>query len=75
MKDIKNIGYNDAALRIIVGVMIFILIWFEMLGRIIMNIPLIGKIILIIISVSLLITGSSGISPLYAIIGVNTRKL
>ncbi|VVB75255.1 Uncharacterised protein [Candidatus Tiddalikarchaeum anstoanum] len=74
MKDNINIGEYDRIVRIVFGLMILLLIWFEMLGRIILPLDFILKAVLIITGAALLITGVSRTSPVYYLLHINTNK-
>jgi hypothetical protein len=65
----ENITEYDRIIRIVFGLMILILFWFEMVGGINLEIDTWIKFIIIIIGATLLITGVSKFSPLYYILG------
>lgn len=74
MKKQFNVGEHDMILRIIFGIMLFILFWYQLLGHISLDFPIWLNWILLIASVFLLITGSSRICPIFHLLKIKTNK-
>ncbi|MBN1923247.1 MAG: DUF2892 domain-containing protein [Nanoarchaeota archaeon] len=58
----ENMGINESVIRIVLGIMIFILFWFHTLGYIQLGLSKNYLLLMLFLSIHLLITGSARIS-------------